>query len=114
VLAATGAVHCFNVHPSVPSLARQRAAVGLEAARSPLVRWMLAHRLRYEAARDRYRPFDALVDPDPTSRTAIAQLCVGATDRGGDAFVIVNNKAEGSSPLSVVRLAEELAGEKSA
>jgi uncharacterized protein YecE (DUF72 family) len=109
-LGAAGATHCFNVHPSMPSLAEQRAAVGPVGARPLVVRWMLGHGLRYEAARDRYRPFNALVDPDPASREAIAELCREVVTRGSEAYVIVNNKAEGSSPLSVIRLAEELAG----
>jgi hypothetical protein len=36
-------------------------------------------------------------------------MCLQATAFKRRAFVLVNNKAEGSAPLSVFRLAEEIA-----
>ena len=52
--------------------------------------------------------FDRLVDEDPDNRLAIANLCLDAVSAGRTATVIVNNKAEGSSPLSVNKLAAQL------
>ena len=70
--------------------------------------WFSANRPRYEAARERYRPFDALVDEDPSARTSIAELCADAARRGRPAYCVINNKAEGSAPLSAFRLAAEI------
>ena len=111
LLAAAGAAHAFNVHPSMPSLAAQARAVGLARQPRLVVRWMLGHGRAYEEARELYRPFDRLAAPDPDSREEIAAL-VRAEDgwRGRDVIVVVNNKAEGSSPLSVLELARALAG----
>ena len=108
-LASTGAAHCFNVHPSMPDVALQAAL--LDPARMPalVVRWMLGGGQRYEDARERYRPFAALVDPDPVARGAIAELCAAAARRGQPSWVVANNKAEGSAPLSLFGLAAEVA-----
>ncbi len=108
-LVSGGAVHCLTVHPRMPDLDAQ-CAVAAPALRGPLVaRWMLGGSLGYDAARDRYRPFDRLVDEDPRARAALVRLCRDADRRGQPALVVVNNKAEGSAPLSVFRLAEAIA-----
>jgi uncharacterized protein YecE (DUF72 family) len=105
-LAAAGARHAFVVHPRMPSLARQ---MDYMAADGPLVlRWMLHRGRGYEAAVERYEPFDRIVDPDPEQRTAIAALAREVLRSGREVTIIVNNKAEGSSPCSVVELARAL------
>jgi hypothetical protein len=71
---------------------------------------MLHSGLRYEAARDRYAPFDRLVDEDPESRDRIATTVLDVILAERPAFVIANNKAEGSSPLTLIRLAERICG----
>ncbi|MDJ0788866.1 MAG: DUF72 domain-containing protein [Myxococcota bacterium] len=108
VIEASGAVPCFNLHPDAPPLARR-----LENRRGALpptvvIRWMLRRGFRYAEARDRYAPFDRLVDEDPESRAAVAELCLRAADAGRPVYVIANNKAEGSAPLTLAALAEEI------
>jgi len=103
-----GAVHCFNVHPNMPPLPEQYRLAGAAAEPQLVVRWMLHPLQRYETAATRYEPFDRLVDADPDNRRAIADMCLDATTAQRPALVIVNNKAEGSSPLSIIKLAEHL------
>lgn len=104
----TGAVHCFNAHPSMPPVGEQADLLrdGTGQGRAVVVRWMLARRFRYEEARERYAPFDRIVDADPTTRAEVAQLVLPETTR--PVYVVVNNKAEGSSPCSVAALAEAI------
>jgi len=108
-LADTGAVPCFTVHPSMSPLGEQARALTIPMERPLVIRWMLGAGQEYEAARARYAPFDRVVDPDPTTRDAIRDLVRDALANGRAAFVIVNNKAEGSAPASVVLLARSLA-----
>jgi len=108
-LAAARAAHVVNVHPSMPPPPVQAGLLDQPNAPALVVRWMLGHGQRYETARERYRPFDRLVDEDPASRREIAQLCRAAAARGRDTYVIINNKAEGSAPLSAIKLAREIA-----
>ncbi|MGH7893402.1 MAG: DUF72 domain-containing protein [Candidatus Binatia bacterium] len=109
-LADTGAVPCLTVHPTMPSLDEQAERLGADHAGMLVVRWMLGAGQEYETASARYAPFDRIVDPDPTTRAAIAGRCRRALAAGRRAFVVVNNKAEGSAPASIVLLARELAG----
>lgn len=110
-LHATGARHGFVVHPRMPSLPRQRELVPLDGpGHGPhVLRWMLHAGFGYEAAKARYEPFDRLVDPDPAQRSAIAELVLTALQQSRAMTVVVNNKAEGSSPGSVQLLAQAIA-----
>ena len=76
----------------------------------PLVcRWNL-HRKHgaygYDDAKKVYQPFNELVDPDPATRNMLAQIIARIAEAGFTAHVTINNKAEGSAPLSVVELAK--------
>lgn len=109
LLEETGVAHCYNVHPSMTPLDRQLGRISPFYQPALVVRWMLHSGLKYEAARDRYEPFDRLVDEDRVSRERIAVAVLDALVAEREAFVVVNNKAEGSAPLSIVRLAERIA-----
>lgn len=108
MLEETGAAHCYTVHPAMSSLERQLTVVRAFEQPALVVRWMLHTGLKYQVAKDRYEPFDRIVDEDTDSleRIAVAALDALVAEKG--VFVIVNNKAEGSSPLSVFRLAERI------
>jgi len=113
VLQAHAAIPGIGLLPSMPSAARQAVALreaGLDPVRQPLllVRWLLGHGLGYEEARSAYEPFDRLAAPDAASRHEIAALVAACLAAGGEAFVIVNNKAEGSAPRSIPPLAESI------
>lgn len=107
-LCDAGACHVVNVHPTMPPPAAQAAQLVADAP-AVVVRWMLGHGQRYEEARERYLPFDRLVDEDPAARGEIATLCRAAAARGRDVYVVINNKAEGSAPRSAARLAAAIA-----
>lgn len=108
VLARTQVRYCFGVHSRMPSLAAQAAALADLPAGPLIARWNLHAGFAYEEAKAHYAPFDRLVDPDPATRAMLAQLVVDATRAGHGALVTVNNKAEGSAPLSVIELAREV------
>jgi uncharacterized protein YecE (DUF72 family) len=105
----TGAVHCFNVHPTMPHIDEQRRVVGRNYGPALVVRWMLHGTRGYEEARAQYAPFNRLADPAPDSRATIAAMCREASASGRPSYVIINNKAEGSAPLSVCKLAAAIA-----
>lgn len=108
ILGAHGVAWSLAVHPTLPHISAQGtllSALAPDDASPLLVRWLLGHGLGYDEAKSRYEPFDALVDADETSRHSIARLVVEALRRKRDAWVIVNNKAEGSAPLSIRGLA---------
>ncbi|WP_428262592.1 DUF72 domain-containing protein [Haliangium sp.] len=104
----TGTCHCVNLLGGMPDPLTQWHRTGGPRARALVVRWMLARHLGYQQARERYAPFDAIVEADPRARRAVADLITRADELGLAAYVIVNNKAEGSAPLSIRHLAAEL------
>jgi uncharacterized protein YecE (DUF72 family) len=108
LLDRAGALHCYSVHPSMAPLGRQLAVVRIFQQPALVVRWMLGRR-DYAAAKERYQPFDHLVDEDPATRELIARTVLDVSLAERDAYVIANNKAEGSAPLTLFRLAERIA-----
>lgn len=104
MLAATGASHCYNVHPTMPDVSEQARRIPPGSFESVVVRWMLRRHLTYGDAKEAFYPFDAIRDRDDGSRDGIASLCRGAKR----AYVVVNNKAEGCAPKSLARLAEQI------
>jgi uncharacterized protein YecE (DUF72 family) len=109
-LARNGVTHCFNVHPRMPLIDEQAALLGDRAWQSGTVafRWNLHPSQDYEDARERYFPFDRLVEPDPRNRTSLCEVLERVLEAGHEALVIANNKAEGSAPLTLLTLAKEL------
>jgi uncharacterized protein YecE (DUF72 family) len=110
------AVAALAGHPSQPSMAQQAALLrpldapeGVPPPRALVVRWLLHPSQDYAAAKAKYDPFTKLVDADPQARGEIADLVVRAVLAGLPAWVVINNKAEGSAPLSVAALAETIA-----
>jgi len=111
-LRAAGAVPCLAVHARMPPVAAQAAAFGLDrpdAAGPIVVRWNLHAGHDYEGAKARYAPFDRLVEEDGPTRSALAELAARAAASGREVFITINNKAEGSAPLSVLALARRIA-----
>lgn len=110
----TGATYCLGLHPRMPPIPRQLPILR-RLWPGPLVcRWNLNIKhgaFGYERAREHYSPFDQLVDPDIETRQALARVIAGTVSAGQPALVTINNKAEGSSPLSVQALAEAVRAE---
>ncbi len=112
MLAATGVRYCVGLHDRMPEVERQETALRVldgEGAGDLVVRWNLHRGFLYKAAKQRYEPFDKLVDEDIETRRVLARMAARAFRAGRNIWITVNNKAEGSAPLSLVKLAEEIA-----
>jgi uncharacterized protein YecE (DUF72 family) len=112
LLAAVGVRYCVGLHDRMPEIERQEVALRALDGISPgplIVRWNLHRGFRYQAARRRYEPFDRLVDEDPETRLVLARMAVETFARGQQVWITANNKAEGSAPWSILKLAEEIA-----
>lgn len=112
LLRAHGVRFCLSARDRLPPVARQAGAQALMDADAPgplVLRWMLYQGRSYEIAEAAYAPFDKLVDEDVPTREAIADLVVRTLAAGQPAYVIVSNKAEGSAPLTCLKLAQAIA-----
>lgn len=108
-LESTRTSHCFTIHPAMAPLEEQLRMVRHFEQPVFVVRWMLHAGLRYEVAKERYEPFDRIVDQDETTLERLTVAVLDALVAEREVFVVANNKAEGSAPLSVFRLAERVA-----
>ena len=110
-LAGAGASHVYNYATAMPMPQAQTEAVPLETASFAVIRLLLAPGTRYNDRREEFEPFDRIVAPDLEMRRQVVSLARKASSLGRDVFVLVNNKAEGCSPLTIRALAELLASE---
>ena len=102
-----GASHLFNFHTRMPTIGEQldRGALMGDTA---VARLMIPPGKRYGDLQQAYAPFDRIVAPQPGMRDDVVRLVEETGRRGMEVFVIANNKAEGSSPRTVIALAERL------
>jgi uncharacterized protein YecE (DUF72 family) len=114
MLAEQGVRYCIGLHDRMPEVERQERALTALDGDTPgdlVVRWNLHRGFLYQAAKQRYEPFDRLVDEDPESRKILARMAARAFKAGRKVWITANNKAEGSAPWSLLKLAVEIAGE---
>ena len=104
-----GAVHCHNGWTAMPPVLTQAKLLPPATRRPLLMRWLLRRGARYEDANTRFAPFHRLVEEDVETRGAIAELAVKAAKHHVPTMALVDNKAEGCAPESIVRLAGEIA-----
>jgi uncharacterized protein YecE (DUF72 family) len=105
-----GVQYCVGVHANLPT-----PAIQIERANAVLpigafiARWSLHSGFKYEDAKARYFPFTQLVDEDPDARNALCMAALRAIDAGFPVHIIANNKAEGSAPRTLAKLAKVIA-----
>lgn len=112
MLAGASVRYCVGLHDRMPEVERQEAALGALDGKAPgdlVVRWNLHRGFLYQAAKQRYEPFDKLVDEDGETRRILARMAAAAFKGGKRVWITANNKAEGSAPLSLLKLAREIA-----
>lgn len=109
VLSTHGIGHTYNYWSAMPGLPAQARIVPPEGLPFAIVRLLLRPGTWYEDQRERFQPFDKLVAPDALMRQDVVDLSDRVLTSGRKLWVLVNNKAEGSSPLSIMELARRVA-----
>lgn len=113
VLERNGAAHVYNAWTAMPLPGDQASAVPIEKMPFLMVRLLLRPGATYEEQREAFAPFDAIPEPQEEMRGQVVDLVARAVARAIPAYVLVNNKAEGSSPLTIEALARRLATARS-
>ena len=106
-LAAHGAAHVYNYVTAMPMPEAQAGVVPLGSSPFAVIRLLLPPGTTYGERRT-LKPFSRLADPDDEMRRQVVSLARAASDAGIPVSVLVNNKAEGCSPLTIRALAEML------
>jgi uncharacterized protein YecE (DUF72 family) len=109
VLARNGAVHVCNYWSAMPMPGEQADLVDHLSAPFTMVRLLLRPGTRYQQQRETMAPFNRIVQQDEHMRRDTSAVLRRAVAAGQTAYLLVNNKAEGSSPLTIEALARRLA-----
>jgi uncharacterized protein YecE (DUF72 family) len=110
-LAQLGVAHVFNFWERMPDIEEQLGVSGALGAPFVVARLLIPPGLRYEERKRELEPFDRIVRVEEKMRADVVLLARACLALGKVLFVIVNNKAEGSSPLTVRALAERIASD---
>ena len=108
VLKEHGARYCVGFHARMPSLKSQLPVLRALWPGPLVVRWTLHAGFGYNEAKAKYEPFDQLVDEDLPTREALADLISKVLGAGEKVYLTANNKAEGSAPLTLMKLLHAL------
>ena len=108
--------YCLGIHARMPA-AEEQLPLLRALWPGPLVARRNPHAgLAYVEARANYAPFNRLIDEDLATRATLAKVAAAtlakvaaATARAGyPVYIIANNKAEGSAPLTLIKLAQAI------
>jgi uncharacterized protein YecE (DUF72 family) len=110
VLREHGVGHVFNSWTRMPPIGAQLQAGDTLTAPFLVARALLRGGRRYQEAVDRFAPYDRIQDVNPTLRTDLVRLVETAVAARIPAYLLVNNRAEGSAPLTVAAVAEMVVG----
>jgi hypothetical protein len=117
VLNASGATHIFNHWNYMPSLKEQMItaahAGGIDAP-FYMARILTPNGIGYQDAVKMFEPYRAIKQRDPEMRRDVGRIVKRALQRGSRAYVIVNNRAEGNSPMTINEIVQDLQKEISA
>jgi uncharacterized protein YecE (DUF72 family) len=111
VLGRHGAAHVFNYWSAMPMPGVQARTIPPEEQPFVIIRLLLRPGKWYENQKQVFAPFDKLVEPDDEMRRDVLDIVHRAAVMGRRSYLLVNNKAEGSAPLTIEALAERYVAE---
>lgn len=109
VLARHGVAHVLNLWERMPTIGRQLALPGVLTAPFVVCRLSIPPGGRYEEQKRRFAPFDRIVAVDEGMRVDVEALARACRMGRKTLYLTVNNKVEGSSPLTIRALIARLA-----
>ena len=114
VLREHDVAHAFNSWTRMPSIGEQLDREDAITAPFVVARALMAPGHTYEDSVDAFAPFDRIQVPRPDVRADLLRLIKAALGRGLGIYVLVNNRLEGNSPLTIAALAGMLVEESDA
>ena len=108
VLREHGVAHVFNSWTRMPSIGEQLALADSVTGPFLVCRALLRPGRLYADAVEAFSPYDRILDPQPELRADLVSLVRTALALRLPAYVIANNRAEGSAPLTIIAVARML------
>jgi uncharacterized protein YecE (DUF72 family) len=104
VLREHGVAHVFNSWTRMPDIGDQLDLPGSISAPFIVARALLRRGRTYDEAVDAFAPYDRIREPNPELRRDLVRLIETAVHARIPAYLLVNNRAEGSSPLTIAEV----------
>jgi len=104
VLREHGVAHVFNSWTRMPPISDQLDLPGSVSGPFIVARALLRPGRTYDEAVDAFAPYDRIQDPSPDLRDDLVRLIEIAVRTRIPAYLLVNNRAEGSAPLTVAEV----------
>jgi uncharacterized protein YecE (DUF72 family) len=108
VLREHGVAHVFSSWTRMPAIGHQLDLPGSVSGPFIVARALLRPGRTYDEAVDAFAPYDRIQEPNPELRGDLLRLIDTAVKTRIPAYLLVNNRAEGSSPLTVAEVARLL------
>jgi uncharacterized protein YecE (DUF72 family) len=109
VLREHNVAHVFNSWTRMPAVGEQLEIPGSLSAPFTVARILLRPGRSYNEAVDAFAPYDRVQDENPGLRQDVARLIRQAAALRIPAYILVNNRAEGSAPHTIAAIAALLA-----
>lgn len=109
----TGTRYCLGVHARMPAAEAQLPLLRALWPGPMVARWNLHSGFAYQEAKQAYAPFNRIVDADPQTRATLARVAAATARAGYPVTIVANNKAEGSAPLTLFKLAQAIVDQAS-
>lgn len=110
VLREHGVAHVLNSWTRMPSIGEQLDITGVFTAGFAISRVLLRPGRTYEEAVDAFAPYDRIREPNQELRHDVIQLIDQARTLRIPAYILVNNRAEGSAPNTILEIVRRLSG----
>lgn len=108
VLREHGVAHVLNSWTRMPSIGEQLDRAGVFTAGFVIARALLRPGRTYEEAVEIFAPYDRIREPNQELRHDILRLIDQARQLRIPAYILVNNRAEGSAPHTIMEIARQL------
>jgi uncharacterized protein YecE (DUF72 family) len=108
VLREHDVAHVFSSWTRMPSIGMQLDLPGALTAGFIVARALLRPGRYYSDAVDAFAPYDRIRDPNPELRNDLVRLVQTAEALRIPAYILVNNRAEGSAPHTIAAVVELL------
>lgn len=109
VLREHNVAHLFNSWTRMPSIGEQLANEDVITGPFIIARALLRPGRLYAEAVDAFAPYDRIQDENPELRGDLTKLAERAIKLRIPAYLLINNRAEGSAPHTIVAVARMLA-----
>jgi hypothetical protein len=108
VLREHNVAHVFNSWTRMPSIGDQLDLSGVFTAPFIVSRVLLRPGRSYNQAVNAFAPYDRIRERNPELRHDVARLIAQAAALRIPAYILVNNRAEGSAPQTIAEVARLL------